>query len=520
MKSILTPNETLAADRKTMAETSLPPSTLVENAARGIFDTALSHTAGQPGERVWLIFCGPGNNGADGLALARMAASRGDKVHVRLTAATDDLNEEATRQLQACTTIDSIDWSEWDGDAISDIPGENVIIVDAMFGVSQRPDVPESVQDAIRFLNSLRGTRIAADIPTGLDPLTGEAGVVVFRADATATMGALKRGLLFNDGPKSAGSVQVINLGVPTDYFRSDVNLLDRVVAYDGTPAIGRTDHKYLRGRLLIAGGSPEMVGAPVLASSAALSSGVGLVHIATASPAFGAVRALAPPETLVSPIDDASDTPLTELLRSAGEKADAIVAGPGLGNDSAWLSGIRSLTALSDAPIVLDADTLYPSYLDDLEIGKDGRMVVLTPHHGEAARIMQRSLADIARDPVGSARELASRWNAIVVLKGAPTVISDRSGHCWVNDGGNPGMATAGSGDVLAGLIGGFLAMARRSNKSTDLTSSILSAVWLHSRAGDLTLESCGSPYPVSATGIIENLAEAISELGAGERQ
>lgn len=517
MKYILTPDEIREADIAAMSRAGLPSSTLVENAARGTYDLVLQELdrLGVSGPRHWMIFCGPGNNGADGYALGRIAASRGDKVFLTASSHEEELNEESLRQRRGCNSIESVNFATWPTRISPRDQEKSVIVVDALLGVGQRDGLKSPFGDMVSYMNGLFGLKVAVDIATGLNPDSGRRGAECFEAALTPTMGALKLGHLLHDGPECSGRVTVVNLGVPDSWYTSGVALLDQEVGALGLPDLCRRDHKYDRGRLLAIAGSEEMPGAAALVSTAAIRSGVGLVNLITGRKGIDTVRTFSPPEIIALSFESEVEEEIhnNRLTLHSAEKCSAQLVGPGLGKSVDWLEHAAILIDLAAVPLILDADGLTPAVLHRLDIVDRSVLTVLSPHYGEAARISSLAVSDIEEDPVSAALSLATEWRAIVVLKGAPTVVAHYDGRCWINQPGNPGMATAGSGDVLTGLIGGMIGSRPDATLQQQL-GALLSAVWVHSRAGDIARKHLGSPHALHATDIVDALPDAIAEI------
>ncbi len=516
MKYILGPNEVREADRTAMQKSGLPSSTLMENAARGVFDLVMQEmtTLAPHHPPRWLIFCGSGNNGADGYALGRIASSIGHEVCIIASTPLQECNEECRMQRDACEAIDSISVASWPARPEPQFRQASIIVVDALLGTGQSGKLRSPLAELVSFMNELHGLKVAVDISTGLDPASGRSRNDSFRADITATMGALKPGHLLLDGPAQSGRISVVNLGVPASWYRSELAYVDADLAAEGLPIPGRLDHKYDRGRLLAIAGSENMPGAAALVSAAALRSGIGLVNLVSSGRALDSVRYLSPPEIIAIAFDTSEgDTQVPESLSYAANNCTIQIVGPGLGRITDWLDHATRLLEMADRPLLLDADALNSEVLRSLDIVNRNSMTILTPHHGEAARISGFDAREIAEDTISAARAIAREWRSLVVLKGAPTVIAHVDGRCWINGPGNPGMATAGSGDVLSGTIGGMVG-SRPDSSEREQLGALLSAVWCHSRAADVALEKSGSPHALHATDFVNTLPIAIEEL------
>lgn len=513
MTPILRPEEIRERDRLIIEETGIPESTLIENAARGAIDAVLESFAETMHlTRRWLVLCGPGNNGADGMAFARLSASVDRQVTIALSSPEETLNRAASEQLAICRALPEIDEVEI-AEIGGNISNEFGLVVDAMLGTGVAPPLRPPYPELLRTLSRYSGITISLDLPTGLDPVSGMVVGEHFVADLTATMGALKPGLLFNQGPDSSGSLYLVGLGVPDRLYRSEANLLNREVASIGIELPRRTDHKYDCGTCTIIAGSSRMPGAAVLATTAAVNSGAGLVQLGMPDSALRSVRATLSPEVIATSLPEIGGELALDEASGLSQKTGSLLIGPGLGRSDEILGSIRSLLTLQVPRLVLDADALDAEVLELVRARELDTEVVLTPHHGEMSRLTGIGVETIAQDPIAHARALSADCGAIVVLKGAPTVVAEPGGSVVVNAVGNAGMASAGTGDLLSGLIVGMLA----ADSEIPCWRRVATAVWIHSRAGDLALQRVGNTLSLHAADLIVHISEAISELTGG---
>ncbi len=430
MRPVLTPNEMAAADRAAIAS-GTSESVLIDRAGRALARCAIEALGGTYGRRV-VVLAGPGNNGADGLVAGRRLAARRvgvDVIHV-------PLRDPWPRVERWISRAD--------------------LVIDAMFGTGLARPLTDEV---IAIVELLRGRRVlAADIPSGIDGATGYARPVAATAERTVCFQALKPGLLFEPGRARCGVVDVVDLAIPVSSTvfavdRGDVERLERDAAA----------HKWSTS-VLVVGGSSGMTGAPMLAARAAQRSGAGMVVVALA----GAAAARAGGAEVVTRRFDADPDgsfaveaagPLLEATRRFG----AVVLGPGISDALGPEMVVGSLTAAVDRPIVIDADALGHLGRDSaaLRVRHAAGLVepVLTPHAGEYERLAGRPVGD---DRIGAARDLAARLHAVVLLKGPGTVVAAPNGQVRVVVEGDSSLATAGTGDVLAGMIGAALAAGR----------------------------------------------------------
>lgn len=468
---------------------------LMERAGQAAAALAL-RLAADRGEAA-LIVAGPGNNGGDAFELAAHLRQAFHAVQVVFLGDADKLPADAARAYAK--------WRATGGSVLEAIPAGKKwsIVVDGLFGIGlSRP--PEGAHaTAIAALNAIVDTpKLALDIPSGVNGDTGAVHGIAVRATHTITFIALKPGLLTLDGPDCAGELQCDALGLDPHSFAADGRALDAAALRLVQRPRPRNFHKGHAGTLAIIGGASAMVGAAVLAGRAAIKCGVGKVFLGLIAENALALD-LAQPELMIRSaarlIRDARDT-------AAGAAPDALAIGPGMGTST----GARELLvgAISSAvPLVLDADALNL-------IGADaglGKLLaeraapsILTPHPAEAARLLGCTVAAIQADRVRSARAIAERFRAHVVLKGNGSVLAAPDGRWWINRSGHSGMAVAGMGDVLTGLIGALLA------QGFDAEQALTTGVHLHGAAGDACAAAGLGPIGLTAS----ELADAARAL------
>ncbi len=458
------------ADRRTMEDFGLPGGTLMETAGRGAAQV-IEHAFGPLAGRSVLVLAGKGNNGGDGFVVARVLAGRGAHVRVVTTATEGDATEDTARTLRLFRALTEHD-NRLSLDEFEDVrqvaamrPPD--LVVDALLGIGVTGPLRAPVDALARWMNGQDAPVVALDVPTGLGSDTGVAQEDTVRASLTVTMAARKAGLLFNDGPAHAGRVEVVDIGVPP-------HLLSEALALPGSalrstdagvrallPERARDAHKYTAGRVLVAAGSRAFPGAAVMASLAAARAGAGAVICCTAASARPLVEAhltevmtVALPET-----DDGSlgGDALGEIVARAGS-ADAVLVGCGLGKHPETQRLVRDLLPRLAAPVVVDADGLNALAGHAELLGHAGGRWVLTPHTGELQRLVGTDDLD-TEDRIALAAEWAGRWRVVLVVKGMPSVVGTPAGGVFVGGAGGPALATAGTGDVLAGLTVGLLA-------------------------------------------------------------
>ncbi len=419
-----------------------------------------------PATRRVLVLCGAGNNGGDGYVLARLARAAGLEVELVALADPAALKGDAARAHADFVAA---------GGAVRAWPDVRLpdadVVVDALLGTGLDRPVAASLRACIEAVNAAGRPVLALDLPSGLHADTGAVLGAAVRAAATITFVGLKPGFWLGEGPEYTGLLACDDLDVPPVAFAGAscaLRLIGPTLTRAALPRRPRLAHKGSAGRVAIVGGGPGMPGAVRLAAEAALRTGAGLVTVLT-HPVHASSLVIARPEVICHGIEDAAQA------RPYLDAADVVALGPGLGQ-SAWARSLYAAVADRAGLRVLDADALNllaqaPRRADDW---------VLTPHPGEAARLLECGTAAIQRERREAALELAARYGGIVVLKGAGSLIAREGRPPWVCNAGNPGMATAGMGDVLTGVIAGVLAQCR----DPELAAAV--GVDLHARAGD----------------------------------
>ena len=469
---LVTAAEMRALDHETINSVGVPGVVLMESAGRGVVDVIARHYDAAHARVV--VFCGPGNNGGDGYVIARHLANRGADVIVGLVGERDKIKGDAKTHFDACAKSNARIF-EADKAPLH----RNDIVVDAIFGTGlQRAVGAGPARDAIARMRAHRGPVVAVDVPSGLDADKGIIGPCV-RADHTVTFAFAKLGLVGAEEQAVVGILHVADIGIPERLARERgvrAELLESAIL-DVLRERKLTGHKGTHGHVLVVAGSRGKTGAALLAGSAALRAGAGLCTVAMPADAAALVEGRVP-ELMIEPLAGAD---VQALL--AGKKAAAV--GPGIARDDAALARIRAL-GNSELPLVVDADALNAIAADGALLPRRGSPTVLTPHPGEAARLLGSSVGAVQEDRVGAARAIADKFGAVCVLKGARTVIAAPDGRLAINPTGNPGMGTAGTGDVLTGVTAAALARIAASTGSVDPFVAACAAVYLHGAAGD----------------------------------
>jgi NAD(P)H-hydrate epimerase len=496
-------------ERIAIEEMGIPAATLMERAGRAVADAA-AELAGQEGRVV--VVCGGGNNGGDGFVAARVLQKAGRGVLAVALAAPGKGSPEAVAAWKQAEDAGVPVAGLQALQAFPVRPGD--LVVDAMLGTGLDRAAEGAYAAAIEAIASLReqGARVlAVDVPSGLSADTGRPLGPTVQADATVTFGFAKLGLELQPGAELAGELTVVDIGIPpaaADRIPPGAELLDDAAARRLVPPRSREAHKGDAGRLLVVAGSAGKTGAAHLALTGALRGGAGLVTLAARPEVIGAALQ-GRPEAMSLPLPGSGPLARSDVqaLRAAAEGANALVIGPGIPRGPETAPAIRALLERHPLPTVIDADGLnaladHPGLV--AVIGHDAP-IVLTPHPGEMARLMGASIEEVQGDRVGIARRKAQEWGTVVVLKGARTVVADPDGPVAIIPTGNPGMATGGTGDVLAGLIGALLAGGLRPREAAR------AGAYVHGRAGDLAASRHGERGMMAG-----DLAEAIGAVWA----
>lgn len=502
MKYLLDALKMKAVDECSIKDCKIPSLVLMERAALGVSQHLLKMFKNDSfnAARV-LCVCGNGNNGADGLAVARQLFEIGVDVSVFLTSrnnGTDEyeLQKEIINNLGIpCFYSDSnLNWDEYN------------YIVDAIFGIGLSRKIEGEYESIIKRINMRKGVGsrvISVDIPSGVSATCGQVLGVAVTADDTVTFGYGKPGLLLYPGADCAGNVHIHNAGfAPEDILKKTIKDFDCMFTFDDEdidmlPKRRSDSNKGTYGKALIVAGSKTIGGAAILCGRAAYSMGTGLVKLFTHKENKTAVLESVP-ECLLSTYENRIDF---SVLNESVDWAGCIVAGPGLSMDDNAFALTKSILERKDKKRILDADALNIIAANKLDIMSENNVIV-TPHIMEMSRLTGISVADIKRDIAGTAKTFAKENNCICVLKDARTVVSDGD-RVYINTSGNDGMSTGGSGDVLAGILGGLIAT------GMDMFDAACLGVYIHGRAGDVAADTFGKRAMTAG-----NICDAVSQF------
>jgi NAD(P)H-hydrate epimerase len=483
-----------AVDRAAIEDLGLPGMVLMENAALGVVE-AIGELYPRAGSAA--VFCGPGNNGGDGLAVARHLLVRGYDVEVVLATGGRAPAGDAATQLAICRRLDmpltELGPDDDPGPAAAAAAGRD-LVVDALFGTGLARPLEGQFAALVVALNGLPRPRLAVDLPSGLDGSSAQAWEPHLRADATVTFAAPKVAHVLPPAADAVGELVVTDLGIPPWLIEGAPGGLHLLVEEEAAallPARPAAAHKGDFGHVLLVAGSPGKAGAAVLAARGAVRGGAGLVTVAVPQPLLAAVDV----SSFESMTLGLQARPEGMLAGAAGERVLAVLAdkralglGPGLGTHPETAAVVRRLVRESRVPVVVDADALNAFAGHAAELAERAAPAVLTPHPGELARLLGGSAADVQADRLAAAERAAREFRAVVLLKGWRTLVATPEGEVWVNPTGNPGMATGGSGDVLTGLVTALLA------QGLEPRAAALAGAYVHGLAGDLVAERLGT--------------------------
>ena len=475
-----------ALDRHTIDKLGVPGDVLMESAGRAVVAEVLEWLADLPSDAEVCVVCGGGNNGGDGLVVARHLALLGVPVRVILLADPERLRGDAAKNLERARAIGL---SLLASDLALPSCG---VVVDAVFGTGLSRPVSGPAGDAIHAINRHRSSLpdgrirvVSVDLPSGLDSDTGQPQGEAVRADATVCIALPKLGLALEPGRSLAGRVRIARIGIAETApgLHHDAELWSPLAAGRALPERPPDGHKGHFGHVLIVAGSAGKTGAAALAATAAGRSGAGLVTLGCPA-SLNAILEVKCTEAMTAPLADTAEGGLAAAAEHAvlalASERDVVALGPGVGRSEETQALVRALVRRVSVPLVIDADGLFP-FAENLAALKARKApTILTPHPGEAARLLGRSAGAVNRDRVGTARELAALTGSVVVLKGAATVTAEPGGRVVVNPTGGSALATGGTGDVLTGVVAGFLAQGQ-----TPLEGAA-AAAYLHGASSD----------------------------------
>lgn len=530
MMKVLTAAEMQRIDRLTTERYGVPSLTLMENAGRGVVEFLAERFA--PLDRHAIaILCGRGNNGGDGMVVARLLRERGLKPRVLLLADPRSLKGDAAVNYERLAASGAPGVAEnlpaWE--RVKPSLAGTTLLIDALLGTGLSKPLEGFLAEVVRDINTaFPGARVAAvDLPSGVSADTGELMGECVRADASVTFTAPKVAHVFPPACERVGDWVVRAIGTPREVLQNDPELLLNLTCREDLAWVVQARkleaHKGNFGHVLILAGSIGKTGAAAMAAKAALRAGAGLVTVATARSALPIIAALGM-EYMTEPLPETEWGTISLRAFDGGrleklvEGKTVLAVGPGIGTVPETAEVVRRVVNQYNGPLVLDADGLNAFAGCRASFRTDRRppgAAVLTPHPGEMARLTGQATSEILAQRLKVAREFATRHEVCLVLKGFRTLTAAPDGQVWVNPTGNPGMATGGTGDVLTGLIAGLLAQYPGCLPAEVVTA----AVYLHGLAGDLAAQDLGQTSLIAGD-LLATLPRAFQALGEGRRQ
>jgi len=518
---VLNTQQMREADRRTIDEIGIPSIVLMENAGRQAVAAMEAAFEDLPTTHVG-VMCGRGNNGGDGFVVARTLVQRGVETSVFILGSVADVRGDARTNLEVLgriglTVVEITNAQEWELH-FSEV-SQCELIVDAILGTGFHGQLSGLLETVVADLNGLGVPIVAIDLPTGVSADTPDVEGEAIEASMTVTLGAPKIPLVLPPADLHSGDLVIADIGIPIpvldDVEGPYLELLTRERMRELVPARAADSHKGDFGRVLVIAGSMGRSGAAHLAAIGALRSGAGLVTIATPRSCLPIVAAMAP-EYMTEGLDEtaAGTVDYAALDRVLDFKADVIAVGPGLGQSPGTAAFVHGLLERAGVPLILDADALN-AFSGDPErlVGRDGVDVVITPHPGEMARLLNVSVEAVQHNRLHHATEFAANHRVHVVLKGHRTIIATPENRTFINLTGNSGMATGGTSDLLTGMIAAWF------GQLLDAEAACKLAVYLHGTAGDLA-EADEGEVALVAGDIAARLGDAVLELTARRRQ
>lgn len=494
-------------DKRASDEAKIPGIILMENAAIACVNELFKTFSDLSGKSV-AVFCGKGNNGGDGLAIARHLYNRGVKVSVYYVCGTDYKGD-------ALTNYEIINGLAIDTEIISDselyeyIISSYDVVVDAIFGTGIHGSISGAAADIIDIINQNAKYVLSVDIPSGLNADSGEICGSCINADKTVTFAAYKVGMFMYPGADCTGEIIVADISMPKSISCDEkygINVIDNDFIRKNFPKRENNSHKGDYGKLLVIAGSAGMSGAAYLSSQAAILSGCGLVTLAVPDCINDALESKTT-EVMTLPLpsfDGHLSIKATEKLLKKISKCDAVLIGPGLGTSNDVLIILEEVLKNSSVPVIIDADAINSISKNTDLIKKCGCDLLFTPHSMEMSRLSGLEISYIEENRLEVSREFAEEYGATVILKGHHTIVTSSDAVQYINNTGNPGLAGGGSGDVLAGIVSAFAA------RGIPLGEAAAMAVYIHGLAGDIAAERYGMES-TTAQKILDMLPEAI---------
>jgi NAD(P)H-hydrate epimerase len=530
---LVTSSQMRNIDKKTIEGIGIPGLELMEKAGQGVALAAKEMLDDVKNKKV-VIFCGRGNNGGDGFVVGRYLSEWGANVQFYLTCKKEEVSGDAKTNLKKAEKM---------GLPITEvlrkqeIPSkiEADLIVDALFGTGFSGEITGFTKDVVEMINSSGIRVISVDVPSGLHADTGQFTGACIKAERTVTMALPKIGHFFFPGKEMSGKVSVVDIGVPEQVVEEEninLNLITEEKVKEMLPKRPEDAYKGTCGRVVLIAGSTGLTGAASLASLSSLRAGAGMAILGIPQ-SLNSILEIKLTEVMTKPLPDVRKKGALALrglgeIRELLKWGDCCAIGPGLGQHFETIELVRRLVSKINMPTVIDADGLN-AIAKDVSILKECQApLILTPHIGELSRLNGVPVGEISKDRIKYASDFAKEYNCVLVFKGAPTIISEPSGQTYVNPTGNAGIATAGSGDVLTGIIVGLLAqilMLRKVENPAEggsddikkiMFDSACAGVYIHGLSGDLAKEEKGEMGMIAGD-MMEKIPQALLKIVNG---
>ena len=519
---LVTSSQMRNIDKKTIGGVGIPGLQLMEKAGKGVALGAKEMLGDVKNKKV-VIFCGRGNNGGDGFVVGRYLSEGGAEVQFYLTAKRGEVTGDAKTNLEKAEEI---------GLPVTEVLKKEEIptkieadlIVDALFGTGFAGEIAGYVKHIVEMINSCSAPVVSVDIPSGLHADTGQFTGSCIRAERTVTMALPKIGHFFFPGKEMSGKVSVVDIGVP-DHVIDEENINLNLITEHGVkkilPKRPGDAYKGTCGRVVLIAGSTGMTGAACLASLSSLRAGAGMA-ILGAPQTLNPILEMKLTEVMTRPLPDVRKKGALALrglgeIRELLKWGDCCAVGPGLGQHFETIELVRRLVSRISMPTVIDADGLNAIATDASILKECQAPLILTPHIGELSRLNGVPVAEITKDRIKHASDFAEEYDCVLVFKGAPTIISEPGGQTYVNPTGNAGMASAGSGDVLTGIMVGLLAQMLMLRKGEDINrimiDSVCAGVYIHGLTGDLAKKERGEMGMIAGD-MMEKIPQALEEI------
>lgn len=515
---LVTAKQMQAMDKETIEGFGIPGRVLMENAGRGAFDFLKELFPDLESKRV-SVLAGPGNNGGDGFVVARYLIQMGVKTEVFLFAPRQRISGDALSNLKLLEILVKVcphgtltDISDLEGlDRIDKNLAQADLMVDALLGTGLTSDVRGFLKMAIDRVNALACKVLSIDIPSGLNADTGFAQGTAIKAHATATFAFAKPGHFLFPGKTLTGRLKIVDIGIPPfirEKFKPGLKVVQHREVARLFPRREPDAHKGDFGHLLVIAGSTGKTGAAALTANGAMAMGAGLVTIGVPA-SLNPIMEIKVTEAMTFPLEESLEGHLSDscfaTLKTLAQQKNAMAIGPGLGTDPDTQTLVRRVITELTIPLVIDADGLNALAADPDILKKARSPIILTPHPGEMARLCHTTTDETQANRLKAATDFAANYGLILVLKGAPTIIALPGGKTYLCPTGNPGMATAGMGDVLTGMIAALAA------RGLPLDKAALAGVFIHGLAGDILADQYRGPG-FTASDMIRAIPAAIN--------